>query len=345
MRHLFFVHSHATYHCALGVIKHLKLKGGDCVFIPARDFQFPPLPDGAQKVEFTYRGKLNMGSWRNLLKTPKNIRLADTEIALAAQGDSFHAYIPHSYYQPIHLVISHKLCKGFSYIEEGVTSYFGFREIDKAYPPNVFRKRSRAFTRLLYRHRFPAIYTFFHEGYSAAYGFSDDSFPRWKRRVTLGPPDYLKFDGPLLKNTPPVLVFDALVERGMISASALALGLMDYLHWLSRQGVPKLRYKLHPGQRMEDSIRVINEVLSAGYHGLEIIELPRELSLESLFSKEDCEVHVFNSAAGIYARIAGRAVFTVNSFVTPYDENYQRSIKLLPIFYKPIADSAKSHCS
>jgi hypothetical protein len=342
MRHLFFVHSFATLHCALGAIKRLELKCGDCVFIPARDFQFPDLPKGAKTAVLTFRKKLNMGSWRNLLKAPKAIKLADLEIATAAQNSPFHAYIPHSYYQPIQLVISHQLCRGYSYIEEGVTSYFGIKEIDKAYPPNDFGRRARIFTKTFYRKRFPARYTFFHEGYHAAYGFSDDSFPRWERRVTLGAPEYLKYEGPLIQGAPPVLVFDALVERGLLSSSALAKGLRDYLSWMSSRNVVKLRYKLHPGQRMEDSIKVIKDVLNSPDTGLETIELPRDLSLEELFAREDCEVHVFNSAAGIYARIAGRTVYTINSFIAPYDEKYLESVKLLPVIYRPIIDPAES---
>jgi hypothetical protein len=339
MRHLFFVHSFATYYCSLGIINHLELDGEDCVFVGGRDFQFPYVPEGSKVRDLAYRGILNLGSWRNLLKAISAIKLGDREIRDAAGNMPFHAYIPHSYYHPIHVVISHRLCDGYSYLEEGVTSYYEPGSIDALYPPNVFRKRSRAFTSLLYPGRFPKKYTFFHEGYCAAYGMTDASFPSWERRVVLTNSLFNK--GEHLRanqSSSPILVFDGVVELGMTSVEALVAGVSDFLVWLAKTGCGELRYKLHPSQLGTESENRLEDIFGEWGTKLKIHQLDRSASLEDLFAAEDCDVYVLNSAAAIYASAAGRWVGGINRFIGRHDSKYSSSVSKLPPAYLSLID-------
>lgn len=339
MYHLFSVHSFATLHCALGVIQKLGLDFRDCVFIAGRDFKFPSLPEGITISVLTYPSLLNLGSWSNLIKIAKTIHTADEEIRLLVSNKIFHVYLPHSYYQASHLLMTHQLCGGFSYIEEGVTSYYGISEINNAYPSNIFRRRGNVLTKYLYARRLPLHCSFFNQDYTAAYGFSEDSFPGWDRRVTLGPPSYLQANGELQEGVSPVLVFDAVVERGLTQLPALLSGLKDYLEWLSEKGIAELRFKLHPGQHSTPSGRAVKATLQQSTALVRCIELSRETELEFLFAKESCEVHVLNSAAGIYAKIAGREVFSINSFIEGYDPLYAKATSLLPSYYRKMITS------
>lgn len=333
MTHLFFVHSNATHRCALGVIQLKQLPGNDCVFVCARDFVCPGIPDEAVQSGSSFRDRVGgMGSVMEVLRSRDKTKAADSEITELAQNKPFHAYIPHSYYPPIQWALSHPLCQGFSYIEEGVTSYFAFGEIERAYPPRQPPLKAGVLCKLLYGKRLPKVYHFFQNGYSQAYGFSEKSFPGWPRRITLESPNYLAVSGNRVKSSAPILVFDAVVELGMVGVGALKQGVRDFLLKLFDTGVGHLRYKLHPGQG-EESLAALREVLDAMASRMKLQELGRAVSLEEIFGEEECDVYVLNSAAGIYAAQSGLRTFTINAFVLKYDPGYQDKLSQLPACY------------
>jgi len=273
-----------------------------------------------------------MNSLMSVLKSFRLTKAADLEIEELAKNDSFHAYVPHSYFPPIQWTLSHPLCEGFSYIEEGVTSYFSVNEFDAAYPPRKPPRKAGIACKILYRDRLPDVYTFFQEGYSSVYGFFDSSFPAWPRRTTLGPSDYLSDPGNRATNSSPILIFDAMVELGMLTSIALERGLRDFLTELATTGIRHLRYKLHPGQ-YEESRAAVHSAFDSFGANLDLEELGASVSLEKVFSEEECKVYVFNSAAGLYAAQTGLKVFTINAFVSRYDPGYASKIDQLPAIY------------
>ncbi|MFC7338094.1 hypothetical protein ACFQY0_12950 [Haloferula chungangensis] len=332
MKHLFFVHSFASYHCALRVIDYEGLEGEDCVFVCARDFVCPNPPPNSVQTIARFRQTMGMLSLREVLRGIRSGKDADKEISKLAGANGFHAYIPHSYYAPIQWALSHPLCEGYSYIEEGLTSYYGLKEIAKAYPPRKPPYKAGVACRILFGKRTPKIFTFFQEGYTKVYGFFDTSFPSWKRRHTVGPPEHMARKRDRAKNQCPLLVFDTLVELGMCSADVLEKALSDFLEILVDSGVHELRYKLHPGQ-LEESRESVSRVFGAFSERVSFEELARSVSLEQIFHEEDCDVYVFNSAAGMYAAQAGQRVFTINELVSQYDPEYSEKVSRFPAIY------------
>lgn len=271
----------------------------------------------------------------HVLRSVGATRDADKEIHELARDKSFHAYIPHSYFPPIQWAISHPLCKGFSYIEEGVTSYFAFGEFDRAYPPRELPRKAALACRILYGKRLPRVFTFFQEGYDKVYGFFDSSFPSWERKVTIGPSGFIDSDQNRTKGDSPILVLDAMVELGMLTAKALEVGVVDFLDDLVNAGTHSLRFKLHPGQK-EESKSALMRAMKKFSDKIHFTEIARAVSLEEIFSKEDSEVFVFNSAAGLYASQAGLKVFSINEYVSRYDQAYAAEVGCLPEIYQRI---------
>jgi len=62
-------------------------------------------------------------------------------------------------------------------------------------------------------------------------------------------------------------------------------------------------------------------------------ELDATYALEDHFSGNAGPVYVFNSAAGLYAALRGRVVWSLNPLVAEQDPGYERTIARLPAVF------------
>jgi hypothetical protein len=342
-KHLFLIHSFATYHCALGVIQHNSLDPLSCVMVTYRGFVCAELPAGVTVGALQTIGLPNLNSVRRIVAGRGQFIRQDGEIDHLTGKREFHCYVPHTYFDYAHLIVSHPRCRGFSFIEEGLTSYYRPDEIDGAYPRWRFTWRVRVLRLLLFAGRLPSEVGFFSAGYELAYGFCDESFPGWQRRVVLGT-DYL-FSARLLsgESRPPLLVFDALVELGRTTVGALTQALASFLADCVRDRVSELHYKLHPSQREESSIAAIREVFNSLNGSIRLQPLAPSVCLEDLFAQFDLKVFVFNSASGLYAALAGREVVSLNPLLEHFDPAYVGSAGNLPSIYHTLVTHYGSH--
>lgn len=292
------------------------------------------LPNGTIQLELPSRQKVILGSFRAMNRAVKLIKSSDRELLDVINDERFHAYIPNSYNYANHLITSNSSCDGYSYIEEGLTSYYGIHEISNANPPRQERLRTKVFRTLLFRNRLPGELKFYEENYVRAYGFTEFSFPGWERRSIMGLPAPLRRNCDNLPKTSPVLVFDALVEMGKTNIDALSKSLMEFVSILVRSKKwSRLRYKFHGAQRSEPSLHRLRGVFSQFSKDIELIELPASVSLEDLSTCEDFEMFIFNSAAGLYAALGGRKVTSLNSLILKHDKTYTNTIDSLPVVF------------
>jgi len=338
MKHLFLVHSFATYRCALGVIAHESIEFSSCIFVTYRGFSCDELPEGIEVGELPSIGTPNLNSLRRLFEGKKNLSRRDAEVDALTLGETFHCYTPHTYFDFAHFIVSHPQCLGFSYIEEGLTSYYQLSEVDDAYEPWQFVRRVKFLRRLLFGKRLVPEIAFFREGYAKAYGFCDTSFPEWERKITIGIDQLF----PKLESAPcehpPLLVFDALVEWKRTSLSSFCRALKKFLDACVQDGITELQYKLHPGQDEQGSVLVIREMMQA-YKNIKVTELPASVCLEDLFESFRLKVFVFNSASGLYAALAGQCVYSLNPFVMCEDPTYGTTVDSLPSIYTSLVKS------
>ena len=330
MNHLFQVHSSTTYHSALAVCRFKKLTWSDCFFVPIRGFVCSDLPEGASVVQLSARSGIVDLSLRTLRKNLYTLHKADKELEDLMKGERFEFYVPQTWHDTSHLTLSHKLCAGFSYLEEGWTSYYKFGGIERAYPTKERSLLAHTLRLLFFRNRLPSNLSFFHQGYRVAYGLTDMSFPHWEHRVVLGLPDSLKVLSDSGTETSPVLVFDALVELGKASIESVVYAVSKLLDRLVEANTSFLRYKFHGAQTDETSKSRLNELFESYETRIQIEELAAETVLEEMVSSENFIMYTFNSAAGLYASLAGRKVISINEFVLEADPAYEHEVKSLP---------------
>lgn len=348
MRHLFIIHSHATHRCAHAIIRALGLPPEDCRFGTNRGFEPPPVPEQSATSSFRAFPSLhepNGNAIRPVLRLRGIRNDMDRQIAGLIGDGPYHCYLPHTYFDPFHFLITHPQCDGFSYIEEGLTSYYEPGEIDAAYPPWRFSRRTRFLRRLVHGPRLQGECAFFSKGHVKAYGFTDHTFPSWPGRITLGIDSLFPRGAEDPKPSPPILVFDALVELGLTTEAALIAALGDFCETLCSQGVTGFHYKLHPTQAKSRSPMAIQSLFSSFRENLSAVALDADYPLEDHFSGHGGPVYVFNSGAGLYAALRGKSVWSLNPLIEARDPDYHRTVARLPAVFHRLVKPCVSRSS
>jgi hypothetical protein len=331
-KHLFLAHSHATYRSALGVIDFKKLNPSACIIVRVNGFVCNNPPEGVSIVEIRSVGRPNVNSVRRAFEYRRGLKERDNEITELMDGETYHCYISHTYYDFARLIVTHPKCSGFSYMEEGLTSYYQPGEIAKAYTPWSFPGRVKLLRKLFFGRRLEDKIGFFADDYEVCYGFTEESFPGWRDKVAIGIDKLfptIKKDKP---DHPPVLVFDALVELGMTTADLLCEAIDQFFQVCKKKGDTTIYFKFHPGQNEEQSIKVIREAM-ARHPELNLHQLAKEVCLEDLFTDYHLKVFVFNSASGLYAALVGQEVASLNPLLESVDPSYRKSSQALPEIY------------
>lgn len=137
MKHLFYIHSHITYHVSLEVIKHEKLDASDCVFMYGRKFQPLAAPLGIEQVElpFTHHPINSFAVARKFWRGWNKLSDFDRFTQNLVGKNSFRLYTNQSGIDFIRLFISHRQCAGFSFLEEGMASYYSLKEMNTEVGP------------------------------------------------------------------------------------------------------------------------------------------------------------------------------------------------------------------
>jgi len=124
MKHIFSVHSPVTFLVAYTTIKHLNLNREDVLILSSK--YNVPLDD--YKVIPSFYEAKNKTLWQRLI-TFNVPRAFDAYINQYIKEEGFIAYVDlMSYYQKI--LVTHKNCKGFHFIEEGNSTYQTTDDID-----------------------------------------------------------------------------------------------------------------------------------------------------------------------------------------------------------------------
>jgi hypothetical protein len=116
LKHIFSIHSPITYFCAANVVLHEQLNREDVIFIYTSFI--PPDTLGIAVPSFYTQHS----SLLKKLMTFNLVKAYDNYISNITNGEEFNAYIDLAhYYQKI--LVTHTLCQGFHFIEEGTASY------------------------------------------------------------------------------------------------------------------------------------------------------------------------------------------------------------------------------
>lgn len=263
------------------------------------------------------------------------LRAFDVFLANISNKEKFHLYTNQAGLDFIRLFISHKNCSGFSYLEEGLYSYFTAEKVNNELCPSgsssVYYKILK---HLNFCGRLAGTPKFFTKGYAAVYGLNNESFPEFENRIVLNT-DF-NLPGKYQKVAGHILAFDAHYEYGHISKAAFEQGIEKVFSYFRQQGINRIWVKYHPEQYANAScLANIRSILAKYKDNLTVDELPQNCCLEYMAADKSSNVnfYVFLSSVGLYAGLAGKKVFSFARFIGDQDQLYQKRIEKLPEVY------------
>lgn len=333
MKHIFTIHSSLTFLVAYSVIKYLKIDKDDVLIISSSY----TVPTDTYKVVKSFAEKYN-SVFNKILNW--NIPLSHDKYVEEAIGDEkFIAYIDlMSVYQRI--LITHKNCEEFHFIEEGNSAYMAEDDIDDLTWEGVFRGitfRQKYFSKSFYQsllrvlrgYNYRLLQLPYH--YMAYVNIKNIKFYCFSNNAFYNAPNSKKIkiqphvDDPLIT----YLANNLSLDNDIIwidGSNSRYTGLPEsYYHDAIKRAVLKLKndlkyknkkriyLKLRPGLTNIGDNFLYSELIKNGF---EVNVLPRKINLECLFlCSNNCVVIGVLTAALEYAHAFGhKSVSIYNLF-------------------------------
>ena len=326
MKHVFTVHSPVTYFCACNVVLHENLNPENVIFLYSS--YTPKESIGSLLPSFQEKHK---SLWSKIL-TFNITKKHDSYIDTICTGHDFIAYIDLAhYYQK--LLITHRNCHVFHFIEEGTASYLApqtLQELTRIESQSNFRFESikskfRSLLRIFrgYNLKLLAI-PYFANAFSSLsgirfYGFHEDVFP--------GVPEEKKIIlcAKSLQHTAKksnesqnlsdavILIEESYFRSYGVNKEHVASCFERSLIWLNNNlNEKQLLVKLRPGQKASDSLWIT--YLKKYDKAYELISDDEPLE-EKLIDSSNCIVLGTVSSLLFYAAVFGHKAFSNYSFI------------------------------
>ena len=330
MKNVFYIHSHVTLAVSLGIIEKNKIDKKDIVFLLGRGFIYSNNKiDNIVAIPHDIQSVVNIKS-HNILGLILGIIRFDKWVNSFC-SNCYYLYIPHSRLPVARGLSTHKKCKGFSYIEEGLLSYsnygFGSDKKDKLGP--IIRSA------LLPWRRFSSL-KYYNSSYQNLFGLNDDAFHGRERVKRV---DGLFYYSPCLDNisfTEQSSVF-VLQNIGPMSSIATAVYVSVIIDELKRQSNNgnSIYYKLHPEQYFRSESDFFRGLMKC--YGA--IELGENVSIEALSIKNP-NITLVSLVSSVFFYIPkdvlSRSVFLFKQFSLYASKEAEEYFVLFPDKYKKI---------
>ncbi len=273
-------------------------------------------------------------SWFRLTTFDKYVRGLTQDL-------NFHIYTNQTGLDFIRLFISHRNCRGFSFIEEGLYSYYPFDFINTVLCPPV--GKPSLFYKLLillnYAGRLEQQKYFLASGYAAVFGISPEAFPGFRNR-NIVPFPFKKVTNDSTAPADAVLVLDSFLDYGVITWEQFGKALEEIFQYLQEEGYKKLLIRFHPKQykdsvQLSRSKNLIDEIKKS----ITVVEVRQNQSLEELAADPDVKnlnFYVFLSSAALYAALCGRKTYSFALFLAEDDAAYKQRVDEVPRIFKDL---------
>lgn len=320
-KHLFFVHSHITFQVAVAIVREKRLASKDIIFLAGRGFDpqdanYPVLPFPFPDDYFLV--------YKNLFRGWRYLREFDAFISNLCK-EEFIYYCPHTYsiFHPI--LASHNLYRGYCLIEEGLSSYNSIDEMNVMTPPVRLSSKQKLLSQLIYAGRF-SDRIFFKRDCLDTYATSHRAFPDFPLTVTLAINEkeragYLS----IAEEVEHLVVLDSTVETRSVSAENFISGFSCVVSHFSDERFygKRLHVKLHPYQYVNRwfADQVI-EYLRCQLPKCTVIEIPSEVSIETLAMSSRVVLYVGITSLAIYASRQGRKVYSFARRIGELEPSY-----------------------
>lgn len=331
MKHVFLVHSTTTELVSRAVLRRERVPEGDELLLCSRR-HVPAGPRLRWKPIHYRHNPESFPSCTNPLRSRALRRRFDLAVANWVGGERFVFYTPQTSQRFMQLLMSHPLCTGFSFIEEGLGSYKTRDQVDRSEPPRALSRWDRVCFggRLRDGH-------FFAAGHRNAFGVGEEVFPGFEKRVILdGAFDTVSPELPA--GVECILVLSGLPAYGLLDLSVETRALERALDDCHAAGIRRVHYRYHPS--------FTGSTLTAPYmalferHAERFLfeELPAPIVLEAIRPAVPGLVILTNvSSIAIYAARNGCSVLSYARYVEKEDPPFGDTILSLPdVFHRSV---------
>lgn len=305
MLHIFWLHSHITFLIAKEVIDKIALNEDVLVFL-SRGYTVPINfeRENVKLVSFPWYREIsssphNLLVKTNINRTRRNVKKCKSLLDYYINRRRFLLYGPTSWEYTVGLLLKHKLCEGYYYIEEGTLSYL----------PKGNKLQQNWFYKLVAKYLFNLPYMSMLEELShflGVYASSSETFP-WnvkEKNVVEIRPVFNYY--PNFNDLEQIVIFDDLTISNS-SLTDLADSLCDYFR---ENKIEKFGYKFHPITKVKpEKENIIRERLRL----FESYELPSDFVVELFLIGKSVTIYSVNSSSSllIYAKRFGSEAITV----------------------------------
>ena len=329
MKHLFFVHSHITFQVALAIIEKKKFLQVDCVFMAGRGYD--PKDSDYLVVALPFSDDY-FQLYKNIFRGWSYLKEFDAFVSTLCKGD-FIFYCPHTYFLFSPVIQTHKMCKGYCLLEEGLASYKSIVEMNEFTPPVRLNGKQKLLSRVFYRSRI-SDRIFFKRDCMEVYATSSAAFPDFpdKTILTVNFRRGLHWSE-LAEQIDTLLILDSNVETKAVTPEIFLRGFERVIYHFSSEAFAEklIHVKLHPYQYVDRwfADHLIAH-LRAQLPRSTIVEIDSEVSIESLSVTGHAVLYVGISSLALYASRHGRKVYSYARCIGELEPNYLNRMNLQP---------------
>jgi hypothetical protein len=323
----------------LKVIEHDELDLTDCGFFCTRKYRIPAefnVP-AERTVDVDFFDDMKLSTIKQcflqafkIFSNRSVIKKVDHTVDDLTENEPFELYLFHGREYCCDLLVTHKNCQHFSYLEEGTLAYSVFMDINRNLSPlkkvllhlfmrAVLMGRAMIFNR-------DAAYDFSLKKFRTVYCSNELAFPGCAEKTVVGMPFSKTTDHP--EDLQYVIVFDG----GIVSNENQKISLRKNFEHVLQQGGKKIYCKFHPGfsEAVREDYRQYFKLLQSEYD-IEVAEMPLSACLENIaYTLQDkLSLYVICSSVGVYAALCGSKVYcTAKVFIenSPKLQNFFRVI-------------------
>jgi len=284
MKHVFYVHSAITERLARAIIEQEDIDE----FLILSTARYESHESSVVNIDEVYPLE---GLRYKLFKNWSAIIQGDREISRLVGGE-YHLYVPQTALQRIRLLLSHRLCSGFSLMEEGLLSYCTREQLDTLMPFEAETTRNWiAYLGRLGRGEFHR------DDPDNVYALREEAFPEYKAKkivqVEFEPSTYSH----RIDSNDCILVCESLKYYSSKIASLYISSFVEVLVRLN-QNYDRVHFKLHPDNYGTWQEALFKSLISR--HCTDAVEIDRSAYLEDIAISSGSDVVVHLSSTGLY---------------------------------------------
>ena len=320
MKHIFIIHSNTVLLSALGAIENEKIEHEDVLFLYGRNFTSNIVPADifVKDVSSEYKMFDEKGIVGRRKQLKEYYKITDALIE-SLVTDFYEVYIPHSGPHFFQAFMTHPLCKGVSWLQEGAYSFFD-KPLSKPYRVllfNILFSSKRCWYQLNWSISWFSKWRFKpHKSYALDHVFFKPLDKFGVENVAIQWP---KYEGSQyqLEDNASVFLFESAVELGFIDLGTYINGCRLLIE---ESGVKECYVKFHPNQKKEN----IEKILSL-FKGIKTKECPHGVPFELIMgSSKYLNLFGFTTSLLKFGEMLGHHVIRKDKYLVEHSESFAR---------------------